>query len=195
MNDDFGVLVHDHLLPAVWWAWLLYWWLSSRDVKATERQESALSRLLHLGPMVVAAILLWAPALGVPPLDARWLPRTPWAFWLGALVTIAGLGFSVRARQHLGRNWSAVVTLKAGHELVTSGPYALVRHPIYTGLLLGFLGSAIARGHWSGLLATALFFLAALRKYRLEERWMRERFGADYAAYQARVKAIVPFVL
>ena len=194
MNSDLAVLVHRHLLPAVWWAWVLYWWLSSRDVKATERREPVLSRLMHLGPMVIAAILLWAPALGVPLLDARWLPRTPWAFGIGAAITIAGLGFSVWARRHLGRNWSAVITLKQGHELVTSGPYGLVRHPIYTGLLFGFLGSAIARGRWSGLLATALFFLSALRKYRLEERWMRERFGADYDAYRARVKAIVPFV-
>lgn len=193
MNDA-AALVHRGLLPAIWWAWALYWWLSSRDVKATTRRESALSRLMHLGPMVIAAAILWAPALGVPLLDARWLPRTPWAFRIGTAVTLAGLAFSVWARRHLGRNWSAVVTLKEGHELVTSGPYAIVRHPIYTGLLLGFLGSAIARGRWSGLLAIALFFVSALRKYRLEERWMREQFGAAYGDYQARVKAIVPWL-
>ena len=107
---------------------------------------------------------------------------------------MTGLAFSIWARRVLGRNWSAIVTLKEGHELVTRGPYALVRHPIYTGLLLGFLGSAIARGRWSGLLATALFFLSALRKYRLEERWMWERFGDDYDAYRSRVKAIVPYL-
>jgi protein-S-isoprenylcysteine O-methyltransferase Ste14 len=194
MNADIAVAVHHHLLPAIWLGWVLYWWLSSRDVKATARRESTLSRLMHLGPMLLAAAILWAPTLGVTVLDARFLPRTPWAFRIGAVVTIAGLAFSIWARRHLGRNWSAIVTLKEGHELVTSGPYALVRHPIYTGLLFGFLGSAIARGHWSGLLAVALFFLSALRKYRLEERWMRERFGADYEAYRARVKAIVPFL-
>jgi len=194
MSDDVAALVHHGLLPAVWWAWALYWWISSRDVKATARRESALSRLMHLGPMAIAAAILWAPALGVPLLDARFLPRTPWAFGIGTVVTVAGLAFSVWARRVLGRNWSAIVTLKEGHELVTRGPYALVRHPIYTGLLLGFLGSAIARGRWSGLLATALFFLSALRKYRLEERWMRERFGDDYDAYRSRVKAIVPYL-
>ena len=194
MNDDVAAIVHRCLLPAIWGAWLLYWWFSSRDVKATRRRESAASRLMHLGPMVVAATILFAPALGVPLLDARFLPHTPWAFRVGTAVTVGGLAFTIWARRHLGRNWSAIVTLKQGHELVTSGPYALVRHPIYTGLLLGLLGSAIARGRWSGLLAAALFFLAALRKYRLEERWMREHFGAAYDAYQARVKAIVPFL-
>ena len=194
MNVDVASLLHHHLLPALWLAWVLYWWLSSRDVKVTARRESAGSRLMHLGPMTIAAALLWAPRLGVPLLDARFLPRTPWAFWIGTAVTVGGLAFSIWARRHLGRNWSAIVTLKEGHELVTSGPYALVRHPIYTGLLFGFLGSAIARGRWSALLAVALFFLSALRKYRLEERWMHERFGAAYDAYRARVKAIVPFL-
>jgi protein-S-isoprenylcysteine O-methyltransferase Ste14 len=70
-----------------------------------------------------------------------------------------------------------------------------VRHPIYTGLLFGFIGTAIAQGRRTGLLAVVLFYLTALRKYRLEERWMRERFGIAYDAYRSRVKAIIPFVL
>lgn len=194
MSDAAAALVHRALLPAIWCGWALYWGISSRDVKATLRRESALSRLMHLGPMFIAAAILWAPTLGAPLLDARFLPRTPWAFRAGTAVAVAGLAFSVWARRRLGRNWSAIVTLKKDHELVTDGPYALVRHPIYTGLLFAFLGSAIARGHWSGLLATALFYLSALRKYRLEERWMRERFGLAYEAYRARVKAIVPYL-
>jgi len=194
MNGDVSAFAHRGLLPAIWSAWALYWWISSRDVKATARREPAASRLMHLGPMAIAAAILWMPALDVSFLDARFLASTPWAFWSGTALTVAGLAFAVWARRVLGRNWSAIVTLKHGHELVTRGPYALVRHPIYTGLLLGFLGSAIARGHRSGLVAVALFFLAALRKYRMEECWMHERFGDAYEAYRSRVKAIVPFV-
>ena len=166
----------------------------SRDVKPTVRHESPGSRLLHIVPLALAIALLWRPNAPIPLLDLRILPRAAWPFWTGAAVTLAGLLFSVAARACLGRNWSGTVTLKKDHELVTRGPYRWVRHPIYTGLLLGFLGSAIARGRWSGLLATALFFLSALRKYRLEERWMRERFGDDYDAYRSRVKAIVPYL-
>jgi protein-S-isoprenylcysteine O-methyltransferase Ste14 len=66
--------------------------------------------------------------------------------------------FSVWARVHIGRNWSGVVTIKEGHELVDTGPYALVRHPIYTGLLVAFIGSAFARGNWSGVLAVFMRF-------------------------------------
>ena len=194
MTPDPLSLIHRWLIPAIWTAWASYWWLSSRDVKETERSEPLASRLLHLGPMVFAAMLLGSPGYGVPGLSARFMPWAPWEYWLGVAVTCGGLAFAVWARRHIGRNWSAIVTLKQDHELVTSGPYALVRHPIYTGLLLGFLGWAISVDRWRGLLAVAIVFLALLRKYRLEERWMRERFGVAYDAYRARVKALVPFL-
>jgi len=194
MTADLVPLLHRWLLPALWAAWALYWWATSHDVKPTTRREPLLSRAMHLGPMFLAAALLWAPRMDVLALDARLVPWAAWQFWAGAALTAAGLAFTVWARRHLGRNWSAIVTLKQDHELVTSGPYAWVRHPIYTGLLAGFLGSAIALGQWRGLLAVALFYAAALRKYRLEERWMRERFGVAYDAYRARVKALVPWL-
>jgi protein-S-isoprenylcysteine O-methyltransferase Ste14 len=194
MTTDLSASIHRSLFPLLWLVWAFYWWLTSRDVKETARREPVLSRVAHLGPMLAGAAILWSPRLGVPALDARFMPWGPWQFWCGAAVTAGGLAFAVWARRHIGRNWSAIVTLKQDHELVTSGPYALVRHPIYTGLLSGFLGSAFALGRWSGLLAVAIVYLALLRKYRLEERWMRERFGMAYDAYRARVKALVPFL-
>ena len=194
MSAELGPLIHRWLFPALWAAWAFYWWWTAVDVKETARREPFFSRVLHLGPMLVAAAILWSPRLNMLGLDARFMPWAPWEFWVGVIVTLAGLAFAVWARRHIGRNWSAIVTLKQDHELVTSGPYALVRHPIYTGLLLGFLGSAIALGQWRGLLAVAIVYLSLLRKYRLEERWMHERFGVAYDAYRARVKALVPFL-
>ena len=99
------------------------------------------------------------------------------------------------ARHCLGRNWSRSVTIKEDHELIVSGPYTLVRHPIYTGLLTGSLGTAIAMTEVRGLVALALIFLALWGKLRMEERWMREEFGASYKAYSGRVAALIPFVL
>ena len=93
----------------------------------------------------------------------------------------------------LGRNWSAAVTVKAGHELVTTGPYAIVRHPIYAGLLLAFIGTAVARGDLGAVAAVVLVGWAFRRKTRLEERWMREQFGAAYEAYARRVPALFPW--
>jgi protein-S-isoprenylcysteine O-methyltransferase Ste14 len=177
-------------------AWGLYWWITSRDVKQTQREESAVSRWGHLGPIALAGALLAMGRTGIDVLDAR-LPGLDIAaaLPLGTLLTAAGLLFASWARRHIGRNWSATVTLKADHELVTTGPYALVRHPIYTGLLLAFTGSALARDRWSGAMAIVIVLLSLWRKLRLEERWMRERFGSKYETYARRVKALVPFVL
>ena len=167
----------------------------SGDVKVSAHQEALGSRLLHVVPLVVAALLLWAPS--VPPqwLDARFIPWAAWEFWVGAALAAAGLLFAVWARRHLGRNWSGIVAVKQGHELVVSGPYSYARHPIYTGLLLAFIGSALALGEWRGLLAVLVVLLALWRKLRLEERWMLEQFGEEYRAYSGRVAALVPFVL
>src|SRR5271167_3476739 len=188
-------LVYNYLFPAMWLSFLGYWWAISKNVKETERRESALSRLTRLVLIVCAGVLLWLPSVPLPLLRERFLPSGVWCFWSGAVVTAGGLLFAVWARRHLGKNWSQAVTLKEGHELITSGPYALVRHPIYTGLLQAFVGCAIARGEWRGLLAVALVFVALWHKLRLEEKWMRAQFGESYEAYSRRVAALVPHVI
>ncbi len=167
----------------------------SSNVKASARREPLGSRLLHVVPLAVAALLLWVPSVPLPWLNIRFIPWAEWGFWVGAALAAAGLLFTVWARRHLGRNWSGIVTVKQDHELVVSGPYGYVRHPIYTGLLLAFVGSALARGEWRGVLAVLIVFLALWRKLRLEERWMVEQFGAQYRAYSGRVAALVPLVL
>jgi protein-S-isoprenylcysteine O-methyltransferase Ste14 len=179
----------------MWLSWAVYWWAVSRDVKSTLRRESLPSRLSHIVPLAIAVLLLSAGRVPITFLGERFLPLAEWPFWLGSLLTAGGLLFTVWARLHLGRNWSGTVTIKEGHELVTGGPYALVRHPIYTGLLLSFLGSALALGDWRGGLAFALAAGALWRKLRLEERWMRQQFGDAYQAYSQRVAALIPFVL
>ncbi|WP_343790271.1 isoprenylcysteine carboxylmethyltransferase family protein [Dokdonella soli] len=187
--------MQDPLIRALWIAWGLYWLIAARGTKASTRVESSASRASHLVPLAIAALLLW---LRTPPdcfLCGRILPATSTTYFSGVAVIAVGLAFSIWARVHLGRNWSGVVTLKENHELVRSGPYALVRHPIYTGLLLGFVGTAIARGEWRGVLAVAMAFVALWRKLRLEERWMIETFGDAYLRYRAEVAALIPFLL
>ena len=87
------------------------------------------------------------------------------------------------------------MTIKQDHELILSGPYSYVRHPIYTGLLLGFVGSAIARAEWRGVLAVAIAFGALWRKLNIEERWLSQEFGETYADYRRRVAALIPYLL
>ena len=182
------------LVPALWVAWGLYWWVAARNTKAVARRESAVSRLAHLVPLATAAILLAAPALPGW-LGRRWSAPRLDVYALGVVLVVAGLLFSVWARVVLGGNWSASVTLKHGHRIVRAGPYRWVRHPIYTGLLLALLGSALARGEWRGLVALTLAAAALWRKLRVEERWLVESFGSAYADYRASTWALIPFVI
>jgi protein-S-isoprenylcysteine O-methyltransferase Ste14 len=180
------------LVPALWLAWLLYWWLSAHAVKDTQRSESALSRWLHVGPLLLAGWLLAAPAVPIEVLNERFLPPSEFADLSGLALLVVGLAFSVWARHHLGTNWSGTITVKHAHELVRSGPYRCVRHPIYSGLLLAFLGSALVLGEWRGLVGLVIFWAALLRKLRVEEQWMREHFGTEYAQYQTHTGALLP---
>ncbi len=185
------------LLNACWILFVLYWIWSARQVKSTLRTESAGSRLLKYWlPLGLAFVLMEpTPWIRNSLLGARFVPDLHGTALLGLALTIAGLLFACWARVVLGNNWSAVVQLKQDHELIERGPYRFVRHPIYTGLLLAFLGTALALGEWRGLLGAAIVALSFWRKLRLEERWLGEQFGAAYADYMRRVKALIPWIL
>jgi protein-S-isoprenylcysteine O-methyltransferase Ste14 len=173
-------------------AWLAYWIVSSRNVKPTQREESRWSRLTHHAPLILGAVLLAFHDLPLTWLNARFLPRTFVGYWIGVILLAAGLGFAVWARVHIGRNWSGVVTLKEDHELVRSGPYQYVRHPIYTGLLLAIFGTAVVIGQWRGLIAFALICVSLVLKLHREEAFMDDTFGEEYARYREAVPALIP---
>ncbi|MBV6416728.1 MAG: hypothetical protein CMLOHMNK_01343 [Steroidobacteraceae bacterium] len=181
--------------PGLWVAWMLGWYLASFRTKPAVRLESRASRLGHVVPLIIAGGLMASPVPSLGPIDARFIDVTRAWFWTCAAITAAGLLFAVWARVHMGRNWSGMVTVKEDHTLVTSGPYALARHPIYTGLIVAFLGSALVLGNGRGMLAFLVATIALVRKLRLEEAWMQQTFGEAYAAYRARVRAIIPFVI
>jgi len=186
---------YELFFPAVWAAYLIYWQIAASKVKATERLEAASSRILRSVMFLAAIVLLCVPNIPFPLLYRHFLPEGLASFYVGAAITVAGILFAVWARRHIGANWSRFVTINQDHELITTGPYALVRHPIYTGLLTAFLGTAIATTQLRGLIAFALIAISLLYKLRLEEQWMRAQFGDTYADYSRRVAALVPFIL
>lgn len=178
----------------LWLAWLGYWIVAAQNTKATRRRESLVTRLPTVVLTVLAAALLAFRDQPLHWLEERFLPPTMMAYWLGLLMIAAGLAFAVWARATLGRNWSNTVTVKQDHELIRTGPYRYVRHPIYSGMLFAILGTAIAFGEWRGLLAFALLTGSLLLKLRMEERFMRESFPDEYPRYRAEVPALIPFL-
>ncbi len=183
---------HQYSIPALWFAWLIYWCVAAIGAKATRRQESVASRLSHLLPLFLGVGLLASSHLAGPWLAVRFLPRATGWFWLGFSLVVLGLAFAVAARAWLGGNWSGTVTLKQDHELIRNGPYRWVRHPIYTGLLLAVLGSAIALGEWRALVGLALITVSFLRKIGIEEQFLTQQFGDAYTRYRAEVPALLP---
>jgi protein-S-isoprenylcysteine O-methyltransferase Ste14 len=186
--------LYESFFPVIWIAFLIYWRIKAVDTKTTQRLEPAASGILRLLAILIAVVLLSTTRIPVRWLYIQLWPAGFWPFWLGAAVTIAGLLFAIWARVHLGRNWSSSVTIKEGHELITSGPYAMARHPIYTGILTGFLGTVIALSQMRGLIAFVLIFLVLWLKLRREEQWMRSQFGETYAAYAHKTASLVPYL-
>ena len=168
------------LILGLWTVWLGYWFIAAIGTKQTATEETIRSRLLHSVPLLIGVWLLSFNGFPGTWLNARFLPRSPAWFWLGAAMVAAGLVWSLSARRHLGGNWSATVTVKQGHELIRTGPYRWTRHPIYTGLLAAIAGSAVAQGECRSLLALLLIIASVLRKAGVEERFMTRQFPGTY---------------
>ena len=184
---------HRHLIGWLWCAWALYWLVTAFSNKATQRREPLAGRLLHIVPLLVAGVLIGWHDMPWPALMQRLWPRSLALYWLGVALVAAGLAFAVWARVHLGRNWSGSVTVKEAHELIRTGPYGYVRHPIYTGLIAAVLGTVIASGTVRAMLALVIVAVSLLRKLRTEERFMRDTFPGEYQRYSAAVPALIPF--
>ena len=130
-----------------------------------------------------------APAFEFP----RVLPAAPFFVPLGLALEVGGLWLAIWARRHLGRNWSGAVSVKVDHELVESGPYRRIRHPIYTGLIAMYLGAALVSARLQGPLAIALISIAYARKIGLEEQNLSRVFGPAFDEYRRRSWALVPW--
>ena len=179
-------------LQAMWAAWMFYWFVSSLNVRRTVRREPTFQRWGTIIVMITAAVLLGYTGLRLGILEHRFVPDNDEIRAVGLFMTAIGLAISVWARVYLGQFWSARVTLKEGHELIQSGPYSLVRHPIYSGILLAVFGSALFIGEWRALLGVCLVWVAHTLKARREEKLLSEQFGEAFAKYRRRTGALLP---
>ncbi len=189
------------LIGELWLGFFVLWWTWALFNKKAKRHASWRGRAWGMRLALIAAIVLtlqferlsglagWLAAHGG--LVAR--PTRFWQ-WAGLALCAAGFVFALWARLYLGANWGIPMSLRQGHELVTSGPYAHVRHPIYSGLMLAGLGTVLALGvAWlPAVVLAGLFFVFSART---EERMLCEQFPHTYPAYQARTRMLIPFVL
>ena len=184
-----------NIISVCWALFAVIWLLAAFATKQTVYKESGLQRLRYIIPLLLGWFLLAKGHRLSDPLNHRVIPHLDALAWIGAVLCIAGLIFCVWARFTLGRNWSGIVTLKGGHKLITSGPYAFVRHPIYTGLLTMCVATMIVLGHIAAIIAMPFVIVSLWVKLRSEENLMLENFPAGYEAYSRRVKRLIPFVL
>jgi protein-S-isoprenylcysteine O-methyltransferase Ste14 len=183
------------IIRACWIVFVTVWLLAAVSTKRAIYRESQAQRLRYWVLFVIACFLL-IYGCGLPyPLNVDFVPRATPIAYSAALFCIAGLAFALWARATLGGNWSGVVTLKEGHELVQRGPYRFVRHPIYTGVLIMSFATALVQSRLAGFVGVLLMFASFWIKLDIEERLMLQQFPQRYAAYRQRVKRIIPFVL
>jgi len=177
-----------------WAIFLIYFVAAAFTVKRTVERQNGWLRVLMLAVLIVVIILLKrGTALSGYAGEVLWR-QTLAVGIIADLITLFGLITMLWARIVLGGNWSASVTFKENHELIERGPYAFVRHPIYSGLLLMGIGTAIMSGRVGGFIVFIIFFLGLWLKSYQEERLLTKHFPDAYPNYKARVKALIPYV-
>lgn len=185
----------DAAIGYTWVALALVWLVGLGFTKRTVHSQPVGTRLFQLAVAALGFLLLSRHCREWFPYDwlfVRFAAHTAAIAYTALLLTVAGCAFAIWARFTLGRNWSGRVTVKDDHELVTRGPYALTRHPIYTGLLVALAGTALAVGQWRGVVALVVILIAFVLKMAQEEKMMVQTFPAAYPAYRQRVKALIP---
>jgi protein-S-isoprenylcysteine O-methyltransferase Ste14 len=180
-----------HLLwVALGTVWLVMW----LRVKKSKRRESAGEQLQHIVPLLLGFWLLFngAGAERWGRLNHPVLPEVPLTWLGGVVITAVGVAIAIWARMILNTNWSGVVALKTGHELIRKGPYRWIRHPIYTGILLAMIGTAIVRNHVRGWIGLVIVFATFYFKARREEQFLRQEFGTGFEEHSRHTGMFLP---
>jgi protein-S-isoprenylcysteine O-methyltransferase Ste14 len=186
-RDLFRLLL---LLP--WVLLLIYWIIGAFKTRPTHEEESLASRYLVVLVEVIAYLLVFNHATDIGFLGERFIPRTLTGALLGVLLTWLGIGLAIWARYHLAEYWSARVTIKEDHQLIRTGPYAHLRHPIYSGLVLATIGTALVIGKWRCVLGFLLALVGYCIKARKEEEMLTQQFGDAFREHRKHAGFLLP---
>jgi len=179
-------------IAAPWLIFMAYWLIAGLRTNQTARQEPVSERLARLIVMIIAFLLLYEKESVLGLLNRRFVPPADWIFALGSALSFLGVGFAIWARYHIGKYWSSTVSLREGHELIRTGPYARIRHPIYTGMLLAVFGTALAVGRYRALFAFVIVLLGFIWKSKREEALLAGQFGAKFEEHRRHTGFFLP---
>jgi protein-S-isoprenylcysteine O-methyltransferase Ste14 len=177
------------------WAWIafgLYWVFAARRVQAARTTESAAYRAFRFLVLTITFTLLFAKWTAIGFLGRSFLSRAQPLEYIGFIAALAGLAIAIWARISLGRYWSDKIVLKVDHQLVRSGPYARMRHPIYSGVLLGVAGSALVVDEWRAVLAFLLLLTNYMVKAKREDKILAGAFAQDFIEHRRRAGFLLP---
>jgi protein-S-isoprenylcysteine O-methyltransferase Ste14 len=182
-----GIIIRD-----LWIFFGLYWLVASINVNKMRRREPWSQRIVFLLVFAASCELIMHGAARFGILNYRFVPLQPWIEWLGVALTAAGIAFAIWARNHIGKYWSASVSLREGHQLIRSGPYARIRHPIYSGILLAAVGTVLWAGKCGALLVLGVALIAVVVKARKEEALLAGEFGPAFDEHRRRTGFLLP---
>lgn len=184
-----------HVIGYTWESLGFVWLVGLAFTKRTVRSQPIGQRIFQMALVLFGFLLLGSQYMRGGWLGRNFMTTTSATESIGVAITIAGCLFAIWARITIGSNWSGRATVKAGHELIVKGPYAIARHPIYTGILIGAIGTGLAMAQWRCLLGFALIALVFAAKIGQEEKLMMQTFPEAYPRYRQQVKALIPGVL
>lgn len=184
-------------IKATWLIVLTYWFISGLNAKKVKHQETFLKRFVQYWLPLIIAILLLGPGdwYGHSWLRENFVEHSNLVGIIGLSISVIGAIIACTSRYRLGKNWSLSVQKKENHQLIQDGIYKVVRHPIYTGLLLLFIGNAIIVGDYRAIIAVLIVFVSLWLKLKKEEKLLTETFGTKYTEYKNRTKALIPYLL
>lgn len=180
------------LVEIPWIIFVIYWIVGAIKTRATRESESAASRIAILLIEIAGYVLIFSDSAGIGFLGTRFMPRTWASAILGVVLTWSGIGLAIWARYHLAEYWSARITIKEDHQLIRTGPYTHLRHPIYSGLVLATIGSALVIDKWRCVLGVCLVLTGYCFKAMKEEAMLGQQFGDAFREHQKHTGFLIP---
>src|SRR6266852_807173 len=180
------------LIEAPWIIFVLYWIAGAIKTRANREKESAASRIAILAIEGTGYVLIFSGSAGIGLWGTQFMPRTLGSAGLGVVFTWSGIRLAIWARYHLAEYWSARITIKQDQQLIRTGPYARLRHPIYSGITLAAIGSAVVIAQWRCVLGVCLVLIGYCIKARKEETMLTQQFGDAFREHQKQTGFLIP---